>query len=76
MYLRRNGRSVSNFSKTDDGMCNAPPGPVGDFHSTWPRNLPEVPSDFVPFINIVGVWYQIRDDYRNLLDEKVSQAVI
>lgn len=40
----------------------------------FPRALSLTPlrSDFVPLVNLVGVYFQIRDDYMNLQSDEVS----
>lgn len=29
-------------------------------------------SDYVPLVNLIGVYFQIRDDYMNLQSDQVS----
>ena len=80
----RNGRRLSTRRQTYDGMCNeqyqyvrAASNVHGRrkysnerFHKPITDHACPY-SDFVPLVNLIGVYFQIRDDYCNLQSTEV-----
>lgn len=73
-FFARNGWSPQDCCQTHDGMCY-------DKHecvslTCSPLMFPELTetptSDYIPLTDLIGVHFQIRDDYMNLQSSQVS----
>jgi geranylgeranyl diphosphate synthase type 3 len=78
IFFARNGRSPQDCCQTYDGMC------YDQYECvclTWSPlispELTETPtSDYIPLTDLIGVHFQIRDDYMNLQSSQVSLLCI
>lgn len=70
---QRNRWIVQNRYQTHDSLCYQLTKYVGLSVKFSNGSLIDIlPSDYVPLVNLLGIYFQIRDDYMNLQDNTVS----
>lgn len=73
----RDGRAFPNWHQINDGLFDPKYGCVSRrigvrLNGAYNRPL----RDYVPLVNLIGVYFQIRDDLMNLYSKEVSPLVI
>jgi hypothetical protein len=72
--MRRNWGPLEDWSEAYDGLFNHQPRPVSQCIGYCLILIQKKFRDYVTLVDLIGVFYQIRDDYLNLRSPIVRRA--